>query len=74
VDNAGFNVWRTEEYQKINASLIPAKGSPTEGASYTFIDKNVQNRKTYLYKLEDIDLSGNSTFHGPVDATPRKIY
>jgi len=28
VDNAGFNVWRAE-FEKINASLIPAKGSPT---------------------------------------------
>jgi len=73
IDNAGFNVWRAE-FEKVNNSLIPAKGSPTQGASYQFIDENVQNRNTYLYKLEDIDLSGNSTFHDPVSATPRKIY
>ena len=59
---------------KINNSLIPAEGSPTQGASYEFADKDVKNRKTYWYKLEDIDLSGNSTFHGPVNATPRMIY
>ena len=62
IDNAGFNIYRAEladgQYAKINASLIPAKGSSTEGASYEFIDTNVQNRKTYYYKLEDIDLSG----------------
>ena len=73
IDNAGFNVWRAE-FEKINASLIPAKGSPTEGASYTYVDKNVQNRNTYLYKLEDIDLSGKSTFHDTVSAVPRAIY
>jgi hypothetical protein len=59
---------------KINSSLIPAEGSPTEGASYTYVDKNVQNRQMYLYKLEDIDLSGKSTFHDPVSAIPRMIY
>jgi hypothetical protein len=76
-DNAGFNLYRSEaedgEYIKINNSLIPAQGSPTQGASYEFVDTAVKNRKTYYYKLEDIDLSGNSTFHGAVSATPRLI-
>jgi hypothetical protein len=77
-DNAGFNIYRSESengnYTKINTSLIPAKGSSTQGASYEFIDIIVQNRKTYYYKLEDIDLNGTSTMHGPVSATPRLIY
>ena len=73
INNAGFNVWRAE-FEKINNSLIPAKGSPTQGESYQFIDKNVQNRNNYLYKLEDIDLSGKSMFHDPVSAIPRGIY
>jgi len=57
-----------------NSSLIPAQGSATKGASYEFIDTNVQNRKTYYYKLEDIDTNGNSTFHGTVKAVPRWWY
>jgi hypothetical protein len=76
-DNAGFNIYRVEaengEYAKINESLIPAQGSSTLGASYEFIDTDVQNRKTYYYKLGDIDLNGNSKMHGPVNATPRWI-
>jgi hypothetical protein len=28
----------------------------------------------YLYKLEDIDLSGKSTMHDPVSAMPRRAY
>ena len=36
--------------------------------------QNVKNRKTYYYKLEDIDSSGTSTMHGPVSATPRLVY
>ena len=45
-----------------------------QGAAYEFVDADVQNRKTYYYKLEDIDLSGTSTMHGPVIATPRWWY
>jgi hypothetical protein len=77
-DNAGFNIYRADsedgEYVKINAALIPAEGSSTQGTSYEFVDTDVLNRKTYYYKLEDIDLNGNSTMHGPVSATPRLIY
>lgn len=78
IDNIGFNLYRStnenEGYVLINSSIIPAKGSPTEGASYSFTDDNVQNRKTYFYKLEDIDLNGTATMHGPVSATPRLLY
>jgi hypothetical protein len=78
IDNAGFNLYRAEstdsEYIKINSSLIPAQGSPISGAAYNYIDNDVQNRKTYYYKLEDIDLNGVSTLHGPVSATPRVIH
>ena len=78
INNVGFNLYRADakngQYTKINASLIPAQGSSTEGASYEYIDNGLQNRKTYYYKLEDIDLSGKSTLHGPVNATPRLIY
>ncbi|MCX5887218.1 MAG: hypothetical protein NT096_15125 [Proteobacteria bacterium] len=75
IDNTGFNLYRAEskdgKYVKINETLISAKGSPTQGASYEFIDKDVKNRTTYYYKLEDIDLFGTSTMHGPVSVTPR---
>jgi len=78
IDNAGFNLYRSTsengEYEKLNDSLIPSQGSSTQGASYKFVDKDVKNRKTYFYKLEDIDLSGISTFHGPIAATPRLIF
>jgi hypothetical protein len=77
-DNVGFNLYRAEsengEYIQINDSLIPSKGSSTQGASYEFADNDVKNRKTYYYKLEDIDLNGISTLHGPITATPRLIF
>jgi len=76
-ENAGFNLYRSEtkdgKYAKINSSLIPAKGSSTQGASYEFVDSNVKNRKTYFYKLEDIDLSGKSAMHGPIKAKVKRL-
>ena len=78
IDTAGFNLYRAEsetgEYTKINDSLIPAQGSSIQGASYEFTDSGVQNRETYYYKLEDIDLNGKSILHGPVKAVPRWWY
>jgi len=78
IDNVGFNLYRSEtengQYTKTNASLIPAQGSASQGASYEFVDKDVKNRKTYWYKLEDVDLNGTSNMHGPVSATPRWIW
>jgi len=75
INTTGFNLYRSAsekgEYTQRNTSLIPAKGSNTQGASYEFVDTDVQNRKTYYCKLVDIDLNGKSTMHGPVSAPPR---
>lgn len=77
IDNAGFNIYRSESengvYVKINNALIPAEGSPSQGAAYEFTDTGVQNRNAYFYKLEDIDMNGVSVLHGPVSAKPRWI-
>jgi hypothetical protein len=73
IDNAGFDLWRSEEergdYHKINPALIPAKGGPAFGAAYQFTDDTVKRGETYFFKLEDVDTHGVSTFHGPVSAT-----
>jgi hypothetical protein len=78
IDNAGFNIYRSDskdgDYEQINDSLIAAEGSATEGSVYKFIDVDVENRTKYLYMLEDVDLNGVSTMHGPVSGTPRLIY
>ena len=78
IDNVGFNLYRSESnngaFSLLNDDIIIAEGSPTEGMAYEFIDENVQNRTTYYYMLEDLDIYGISTYHGPVSATPRLIF
>ena len=70
VDNAGFNIWRSDatdgDYIKLNAALIAAQGGPTLGAAYTFDDADVRAGSTYFYKLEAVDVYGVGTFNGPV--------
>ncbi len=77
-DNAGFNIYRAASvdgaYVQINTDLILAEGSPTGGSAYRFVDKGLQNRTNYYYKLEDIDTSGTPTMHGPVSAMPLLMY
>jgi len=77
LDNAGFNVWRSEEkdgeYVKINLYFIPAEGEAGFGAEYSFTDYDVTNGMIYYYKLEDVDLYGKSSFHGPVPAVPHDV-
>jgi len=73
IDNAGFNLHRaTAEdgpYTKLNDALILAKGDPESGASYVYTDTAVARGVTYYYELEDVDIHGVSTLHGPVSAT-----
>lgn len=78
VNTAGFNIYRSDApegtYHKINDSLIFARGSAFEGASYEFLDMQVHNRKTYYYKLEEVETGGGTAFYGPVSATPKVLY
>ena len=72
IDTEGFNLWRSEteagSYMKINASLIPSEAGPLGGASYEYTDVDVIPGTTYFYKLEAVDMYGQSEFFGPVSA------
>ena len=69
IDNAGFVIYRaitgTTNYAQISG-LIPAEGSSTTGASYSFLDHTAKPGKSYDYWLLDIDTTGNWTPHGPI--------
>jgi parallel beta-helix repeat protein/predicted outer membrane repeat protein len=72
IDNAGFNLWRSEaeegEYIRINPRTIAAEGGSTLGAEYACTDYTAQPATVYFYRLENIDTSGASIFYGPVSA------
>ena len=68
IDNAGFNLHRATSpdgpYIQINGALITATGNPAADERYTFID--TPGTGTFFYKLEDVDIHGTSSWHGPV--------
>lgn len=73
IDTAGFHIWRSwkrnpgeSDWVRITGQLIPARGGPSNGAIYYYLDMTVNQGYPYSYRLEDIDLYGESTFHDPV--------
>ncbi len=71
VDLAGFNLYRSESpagpYVKVNTALIPGALDPLLGGKYAYTDTNVVAGRTYYYKLEDVELDGTTTLHGPIE-------
>ena len=71
VDTAGFNLYRSESpdgpFARINDHLIPASPDPLLGGSYAFTDSNVVAGHTYYYQLEDVEIDGTATRHGPIE-------
>ena len=68
-NNAGFNIYRSQqedgEYIKINDTIITAQGDDTTGAEYSLTDMPEQSG-TYYYKLQDVNINGQTRFHGPI--------
>jgi uncharacterized repeat protein (TIGR01451 family) len=71
-NNAGFNLYRglaaDGPYTLLGSTPSASPGS-TAGAAYSYQDFDVAAGQTYWYQLEDIELSGVTTLHGPVSAT-----
>ena len=69
LDNLGFNVLRSDAlngtYARINAALIPGCVGCT-GASYSYADTTVSPGKTFYYKLQSVDVRGNTELFGPI--------
>jgi uncharacterized repeat protein (TIGR01451 family) len=68
LDSAGFHIWRTTtdsrlDAVRVNSSMIPARNAG--GASYQLIDPQ-GNQPGARYWIEEVGLSGLSSWHGPV--------
>ena len=53
--------------EQITLLIVPANLS--HGASYEFIDREIQSGTTYYYWLQSMEMNGSSDFHGPVSVT-----
>ncbi|GAB4581996.1 MAG: hypothetical protein Fur0022_47480 [Anaerolineales bacterium] len=76
LDIAGFNVLRAEHpegpFLQVNTTLIPPAGDALQGGEYRFEDQNVQGGQTYFYQLQEVELSGATAVHGPIEVQARR--
>ena len=67
--NMGFDLYRSESregpYEKLTPQLIPG-GFDSPGGSYGYTDKGLVRGRLYYYLLEDVDVHGRVTRHGPI--------
>jgi hypothetical protein len=69
-DNVGFHLYRAPApggpYTQLTDKLIFARPRQGKGSIYSFLDTQVRVGQLYYYKLEDIDVFGKHTMHGPI--------
>jgi hypothetical protein len=79
LDNTGFNLYRTGSVGPSGRlrtdrpepgdllAFVPSQApGSAAGAAYSFQDVNIVADQTYWYWLEDVDVNGATTLHGPV--------
>ena len=72
IEAAGFYIWRSDEggeFELITDDPIPAQGGPLFGADYTYLDQGLMVGQTYEYRLEAVNIYGQSQYEGPVAVT-----
>ncbi|HEX8089311.1 MAG TPA: C25 family cysteine peptidase [Blastocatellia bacterium] len=81
INNLGFNIYREVAGQRarINPSilagsaLLAGKVALTAGQSYTWMDRLPSAKEFAQYWLEDVDLKGKTTLHGPISPMAGKL-
>ena len=83
VDNAGFNLRRSEKrasgFTLINPALIAGAGTTGERQTYTFTDTSAKPGIEYYYQIEEVSFDGKSVplvtrmLPGPVSASNRAL-
>ena len=83
VDNAGFNLRRSERrdsgFTLLNPALIAGAGTTGERQTYTFTDTSAKPGVEYYYQIEEVSLGGRPEtlrtryLPGPVSPTNRSL-
>lgn len=71
VGNVGFNILRgeTAAAPETQVAFVPSQGPGSQqGFLYIWLDEEAPPNSNAYYWLEDVDVAGNTTRHGPVDA------
>ena len=83
VDNAGFNLRRSEKrnsgFTLLNPTLIAGAGTTGELQTYTFTDTSAKPGVAYYYQIEEISFDGKRAtlatrrLRGPISAVNRQL-
>jgi peptidase C25-like protein len=77
IDNLGFRLYRVERGKRVlitpqmlaGSALVTGQGTPlTAGKSYAWWDNASKGKDPSAYWLEELDLKGQSIWHGPATA------
>jgi hypothetical protein len=55
-------------FERISTAVIPCRGNSSSRTEYVFGDKNIENGKSYWYRIEELNTDGTSRLFGPVRA------
>ncbi|MGA1825940.1 MAG: C25 family cysteine peptidase [bacterium] len=70
MNNMGFYLYRGETpygpFLKLTNTLIPGLNFSFKGKTYSYEDEDIRRGKLYYYRLDDIDIEGMQTQHGPI--------
>jgi len=71
LDLLGFHLYRSDTgephtFARLNEALLPAQASGGGGAVYEWVDAGAAGGRPYFYLLEEVDVYGQATAHGPV--------
>jgi hypothetical protein len=71
-DELGFNVFREQHGRRVrvNKHLLPAHGG-ARGSTYSFVDHQAPRTAAIRYWLQDVDVRGSRTWHGPIRVAVR---
>jgi len=64
VGTLGFHLYRetARGVLRLNRSLIPARGEPARGHSYTWLDRAAPRARALRYRLQEVALDGSKTW------------
>ncbi len=64
IETQGYHIYRSDavdgDYQCITSALLPAKGSATVAAEYSFTDTFIDIDKTYWYQVQEVTIKGET--------------
>ena len=71
MDTWGFHLWRSStgsrsDAERVTTQLVPAAGSPSQGAVYVFVDTTATVGTRYTYWLQEMEIDGSLHEYGPV--------